>query len=82
MPSVRASVRPSLGTKKYQFTKKQAEVVEVLFQAFESGLHKMHQDEVMGRLNSSQRIGQLFKGHPAYGPLILGDSHGYYWLAL
>ena len=50
MSSVRASVRPSLETKKYQFTKKQAEVVEVLFQAFELGLHKMHQDEVMGRV--------------------------------
>ena len=71
-----------VGDQKYEFTKKQAEVVEVLFEAFESGLHKMHQDEVMGRVDSSQRIGQLFQGHPAYGALIVGDSHGYYWLAL
>ena len=71
-----------VGDQKYEFTKKQAEVVEVLFEAFESGLHKMHQDEIMGRVDSSQRIGQLFQGHPAYGTLIVGDSHGYYWLAL
>jgi hypothetical protein len=71
-----------VGDQKYEFTKKQAEVVEMLFEAFGSGLHKIHQDEVMGRLNSSQRIGQLFKSHPAYGPLIVGDSHGYYWLAM
>jgi hypothetical protein len=71
-----------VGDQKYEFTKKQAEVVEVLFEAFESGLHKMHQDEIMGRVDSSQRIGQLFQGHPAYGTLIAGDSHGYYWLAL
>jgi hypothetical protein len=77
-PGFRSAV---VGDRKYAFTKKQAEVVEVLFEAFGSGLHKMHQDEVMGRLNSSQRIGQLFKSHPAYGPL-MGDSHGYYWLAL
>ena len=38
-----------VGDQEYQFTKKQAEVVEVLFEAFKSGLHKMHQDEVMGR---------------------------------
>lgn len=70
-----------VGDQKYQFTKKQAEVVEVLFQALESGLQKMHQDEVMGSVNSSQRIGQLFKGHPAYGTLIMNDGQGYYWLA-
>jgi hypothetical protein len=71
-----------VGDQKYEFTKKQAEVVEVLFQAFESGLHNMHQDEIMGQVDSSQRIGQLFHGHPAYGSFILGDSHGHYWLAL
>jgi hypothetical protein len=71
-----------VGDQEYEFTKKQAEVVEVLFETFQSGLHKMHQDEVMGKVDSSQRIGQLFQGHPAYGTLILGDSHGYYWLAL
>jgi hypothetical protein len=71
-----------VGDQKYEFTKKQAEVVEVLFEAFESGLHKMHQDEIMGRVDSSQRMGQLFHGHPAYGTLIMNDSHGYYWLAL
>jgi hypothetical protein len=71
-----------VGDQKYEFTKKQAEVVEVLFEAFESGLHKMHQDEIMGSVDSSQRIGQLFHGHPAYGTLISGDHNGYYWLAL
>ena len=71
-----------VGDQKYEFTKKQAEVVEVLFEAFESRLHKMHQHEIMGRVDSSQRIGQLFHGHPAYGTLIISDSHGYYWLAL
>ena len=71
-----------VGDHNYEFTKKQAEVVEVLFKAFKSGLHKMHQDEIMGSVVSSQRIGQLFHGHLAYGTLIVGDSHGYYWLAL
>jgi hypothetical protein len=78
-PGCRSAV---VGDREYQFTKKQAEVVEVLFEASQSGLHKMHQDEVIGRPASSQRIGQLFKSHPAYGLLIVGDSHGYYWLAL
>jgi hypothetical protein len=78
-PGFRSAV---VGDQKYAFTKKQAEVVEVLFEAFGSGLHKMHQDEVMGRVDSSQRIGQLFQGHPAYGTLILRDNYGYYWLAL
>jgi hypothetical protein len=72
MSSVRAFVRPSLEIKSTNSQKKQAEAVEILVQAYESGLHRMHQGEVMGRLNSSQRIGQLFKGPPAYGTLILG----------
>jgi hypothetical protein len=71
-----------VGGQAYEFTKKQAEVIEVLFEAFQSGLDKMHQDEIMGSVDSSQRIGQLFHGHPAYGTLIMGNSHGYYWLAL
>jgi hypothetical protein len=71
-----------IGDQKYEFTRKQAEVVEVLFKAFEAGLHKMHQDEIMGTVDSSQRIGQLFHGHPAYGVLIRGDTQGYYWLEL
>jgi hypothetical protein len=71
-----------VGDQEYQFTKKQAEVIEILFGAFKLSLHKTHQDEIMGRVDSSQRIGQLFHGHPAYGTLILRDSHGYYWLAL
>jgi hypothetical protein len=78
-PGCRSAV---VGDREYQFTKKQAEVVEVLFEAFQSGLHKMHQDEIMGRVDSGQRIGQLFHGHPAYGTLITSDSHGYYGLAL
>ena len=78
-PGFRSAV---VGDQKYQFTKKQAEVVEVLFGAFTSGLGKMHQDEVMGMVDSSQRIGQLFQGNPAYGTLIMNDSQGYYWLSL
>jgi hypothetical protein len=70
------------GDQEYEFTKKQAEVVEILFEASASGLCKKHQDEIMGEVGSSQRIGQLFRDHPAYGCLIFGDNHGYYWLAL
>lgn len=38
--------------------------------------------KIQGAANTSQRVGQLFAGHPAYGILIKHDSLGYYWLAL
>lgn len=72
----------AVGDQEYGFTSKQAEVVEALYNAFTRGLRKLHQTEVMGFVDSSQRVGQLFRGHPAYGTLIQGDDQGYYWLNL
>jgi hypothetical protein len=82
-PGFRSAV---VGDQQYEFTKKQAEAVEVLFDAVKAGRRKVHQDEIKGFLGTNQRIGQLFRGrghcHPAYGTLIRYDREGYYWLEL
>ena len=68
------------GDQTYSFTDKQALVVEALDQARRSGNPRLHQTEIKGAANTNQRVVQLFAGHPAYGALIKGDGHGYYWL--
>jgi hypothetical protein len=82
-PGFRSAV---VGDQQYEFTKKQAEAVEILFDALKTGRRKVHQDEIKGFLGTNQRIGQLFRGrghcHPAYGTLIRYDREGYYWLEL
>lgn len=64
----------------YTFTKKQAEVIEALHGAIAYGTGRLHQEEIKGSANSNQRVGQIFRDHPAYGTLIKYDGDGYYWL--
>jgi hypothetical protein len=78
-PGYRSAV---VGDQEYLFTDKQALAVEALDNARRSGIPRLHQNEIQGAANTSQRVGQLFAGHPAYGILIKHDSLGYYWLAL
>jgi hypothetical protein len=82
-PGFRSAI---VGDQQYKFTKKQAEAVEALFDAWKAGLKQMHQDEIKGLLGTNQRMGQLFRDrdrcHPAYGTLIRYDRDGYYWLEL
>ena len=66
----------------YTFSDKQALVIEALHEAWESGLPRLHQDEIRGKADTSQRVGQLFRKHPAYGTLIKYDGEGFYWLDL
>jgi hypothetical protein len=71
-----------VGDQEYTFTRKQAQVIELLFSARERGIRKLHKTEIQGPLETSQQIGQLFQGNPAYGELIKFDGTGYYWLDL
>ena len=66
----------------YTFSDKQALVIEALFGAWEVGRRRLHQNEIKGLADTNQRVGQLFRAHPAYGTLIQHDHAGYYWLDL
>jgi hypothetical protein len=78
-PGYRSAV---VGDQEYSFTDKQAQVIEVLYEALRSGVPRLHQTEIQGVATTNQRVGQLFAGHPAYGVLIKYDGLGYYWLDL
>jgi hypothetical protein len=72
-----------VGDKSFQFTKKQAAVIEALYQARVSGLHHLHQHEAAATAESNQRIVQIFRDNKeAYDTLIGSDNRGYYWLKL
>ena len=72
-----------VGDKSFQFTKKQAAVIEALYEARASGLHRLHQDEAAAKADSNQRIVQIFRDNKeAYDALIGSDNQGYYWLKL
>ena len=69
--------------KKYQFTKKEAEAIEFIYNAGSP----RHQDEVLAEINSSQnKLLQVFrskgKTNPAWGKIIKNDRKGNYWLDL
>ena len=53
-----------------------------LYDAWRSGNPRLHQTEIQGKADTSQRVGQLFGDSPAYGVLIKYDGSGYYWLDL
>ena len=72
----------TVGANDYSFSDKQARVVEALDEARRSGVPRLHQTEIQGKADTSQRVGQLFSRHPAYGTLIKYDRAGYYWLDL
>lgn len=78
-PGFRSAV---VGDQEYTFTDKQAQVIEALYEALRSGNSRLHQTEIQGVVDTSQRVGQLFGDNPAYGVLIKYDGSGYYWLDL
>jgi|GEM_PF-1897309 len=70
----------------YTFTKKEAEVVEYLYNA---GRKPVHQDEIMAVISPNSRhstISSIFHSrngkNPALGVIIKYDNKGYYWLDL
>jgi hypothetical protein len=72
-----------VGDKSYAFTKKQAAVVEALYDAYASGLHGLHQDEATAKAESNQRVAKIFEDNKdAYEHLIGSDRQGTYWLKL
>ncbi len=72
-----------VGDRSYFFTKKQAAVIEALYDAYASGLRGLHQDEAVAKADSNQRIVQIFRDNKeAYDELIGSDDQGYYWLKL
>jgi hypothetical protein len=70
------------GEQPYEFSDKQAQVVEALYNAWKSGTPRLHQSEIQGIINSSRRMTEIFRRHPAYGVLIKYDGAGHYWLEL
>jgi len=67
--------------KPYSFSKKQADVLEYLYNAGSP----RHKDEILAEIGSAQRkLLELFKSnnrkHPAWGDIIKSDGKGYYWL--
>ena len=70
------------GGQQFRFSDKQALAIEALYDARKDGLHGLHQKELKGRVDTSQRMTQLFYKHPAYGTLIKNDGSGLYWLDL
>lgn len=72
-----------VGDKSYTFTKKQAAVIEALYDAHVTGLQRLHQDEVAAQADSNQRVVQIFRDNKqAYDDLIGSDDQGYYRLKL
>ncbi|MCW5718669.1 MAG: hypothetical protein KIS68_12645 [Bauldia sp.] len=65
----------------FDFTPKQALVVEALYEAWFDGTLKRSQAVLQGR-GVGQRMTELFRDHPAYGTFILHDGQGFYWLDL
>jgi hypothetical protein len=72
----------AFGSEQFRFSDKQALAVEALHDAWRQGLPGLPQGELMGRVDTTQRISQLFHGHPAYGKLIRVDGNGFYRLNL
>jgi hypothetical protein len=70
------------GGQQFRFSDKQALAIEALYDARKDGLQGLHQKELKGRVDTSQRMTQLFYKHPAYGTLIKNDGSGLYWLDL
>jgi hypothetical protein len=70
------------GSESFRFSKKQARAVEVLHDAWKERVPGLHQEELKGRVETNQRVSQLFNRHPAYGTLIRNDGTGLYWLDL
>jgi hypothetical protein len=70
------------GENDFSFSDKQSLVIEALHDARLAGTGRLHQTELQGVADTSQRMTELFRRHPAYGTLIKNDGTGYYWLNL
>jgi hypothetical protein len=67
-----ASVR--WGGELYGFSPTQARVVRLLWEAWENGVPDIHQATLLDRAGSECRqLRSLFKGHPAWGTLIVAS---------
>jgi len=66
----------------YQFTASQAACIEVLWQAWEAGTPELGQEFIVTEIDvQSERLVDLFKGHPAWGKMIVpGSTKGAYRL--
>lgn len=72
-----------VGDRSFKFTKKQAAIIEALYEGYRSGLERIHRDEAAAAADSNQRIVQIFRDNKeAYDQLIGSDDQGYYWLKL
>jgi len=69
------------GKQLFELTDKQALAIEAMHESWFNGL-RLHQTEIQGAADTPQRMTELFRGHPAYGTLILHDDSGRYWLDL
>ena len=67
----------------YSFTATQAAIVRVLWSAWEEGCPEIRQETLLDQVGSESRnLSDLFKGHPAWGKLIVGGgSKGAFRLA-
>jgi hypothetical protein len=64
------------------FSRKQRVVVGQLFQAREKGYHFVSQDHLLKAADSDcHRLRDLFRGHPAWGDLIVSEGRGLYRLS-
>lgn len=72
-----------VGDTSFTFTRKQAAIIEALYEGYRSGLERIHRDEAAAAAESNQRIVQIFRDNKdAYDQLIGSDDQGYYWLKL
>lgn len=66
----------------YSFTPMQAQIIEILYSAFQSGTPEVSKDYILVELNSpAQRLRDVFKKHPAWDRLVIkGSTKGTYRL--
>lgn len=61
----------------YTFTKKQRIIVASLWAAWEAGYHWLTQERLLEDAESDcSRLRDLFRGHPAWGTMIVSKSGG------
>jgi len=70
--------------KSYSFTSRQAQVVEMLHEAYLNGTPELGKDHILEKLGSpNSRLRDTFKKHPAWNSLIVsGEKRGAYRLNL
>ena len=67
----------------FRFTYTQSKVVKLLFEAWQRGAPELAESTILNRVNSGAvRLYDLFRGHPAWGSLIITAGRGLYQLNL